>query len=434
MTWNFHRYYSDRSDGLIGKLVLHQDEKGALITLRKKVRSRIRDTFEEAKTLVREAKASPLSMETAVAKVSASKFRHLSPEAQDEIARLLVQMDDSVREAFLSLKPRFWTQGSFQYDTLNKPYQTPPQEMDIDDGTYLPMAIFEDEPIIGHRFLQLVVDSALKSLVAENKGWVFEPKQTCARVKIPNAGTHIDVPMYAIPEEQFQEKELALEALKSHALDARSDFAAVLASNRADYELDSSCVNLALREGEQKWMKSDPKVVEDWFNECCSRIGSHLRKLCRFLKAWRDAQWREGGGPSSIALMAATVNILDREFIKADDFGEAMRVLSKNLPAEFESGVESPDPTDERPLFPEKANHGGKESDVIYKLKEFEQALLEAESAETKEKAYTALSKAFGDRVTNRDLIIKTKSAPAFKDEPEKSCEAATISPSMISG
>lgn len=433
MTWNFHRYYSDKREGLIGKLTLTQEEKSSLVALRDQVRRRTRDTFEEAKTLCRETKANGPIMENAAQRVAESSFGNLASDAQDEIAALIVKMDDHVRDAFLSLKPRFWTQGSFQYDTLNTPYQTPPQEMDIDDGTYLPMAMFEDEPIIGHRFLQLIVDCSLQSLVEENRGWEFESKKTCARIKIQGANTHIDVPMYAIPEEQFQEKELALEALRTSANRSKLDFADVLVSNRAEFELDSSCVNLALREGEQKWMKSDPKVVDDWFKECCDRI-SHLRKFCRFMKAWRDAQWPRGGGPSSIALMAAIVNVLNRVAVEDNDFGSAMRTLSKHLAAEFERGVESPDPSDERPLFPDAANQGPDELYVVAKLRELEKTLADAESADSNDVALERLNGAFGRRVRNPELIVKTKSASAFQEKPEKAAKATTISTSMVSG
>ncbi|MFA0108165.1 hypothetical protein AB4441_24650, partial [Vibrio splendidus] len=54
-----------------------------------------------------------------------------------------------------------------------------------------------------------------------------------------------------------------------------------------EYEkLDSENVNLALRDGEPgspKWMNSDPKIVEDWFEGECRRIGKHLRKICRYM-------------------------------------------------------------------------------------------------------------------------------------------------------
>ncbi|MGS3107590.1 cyclic GMP-AMP synthase DncV-like nucleotidyltransferase, partial [Escherichia coli] len=129
--------------------------------------------------------------------------------------------------------------------------------MDIDDGTYLPMALFDDKPIIGHRLLLLLVDTSLQSLVAENDGWIFEAKRTCARIKIPSENTHIDVPMYAIPEDQYVLKEVAIESFRKMAFDSVDARAEAWMVNRDEYELDSDSVNLALREGEQKWAKSD---------------------------------------------------------------------------------------------------------------------------------------------------------------------------------
>lgn len=433
MTWNFHSYYANRTQGLMGQLRLSDTERATLITLRKKVRNRTKDVFEEVKALARETVVTGLTVESLKPKIANTRLKYLTPDTQEEIAHLVVHMDDAARRAFLSLTPRFWTQGSFQYDTLNRPYRTPPQEMDIDDGTYLPMAMFENEPVIGHRFLQLLVDSSLQSLVAENDGWRFESKRTCARIKIPEIRTHIDVPMYAIPEKQFLEKQVALASLREAKFASNEAFDHALMSNRAAYELDSECVNLALREGEQKWMKSDPKIVEDWFYDSCQRIGSHLRKLSRFIKAWRDAQWASGG-PSSIALMAATVDILDRIPHDKGDFGTTMQLISQNLPVEFNKGVESPDPTDEKLLFPPSHEHGEKELEVMHKLHELTDALAAAAIAETKESALQAINRAFGARVTDHELIIKPQSAPAFRDEPEAGAKAKVISPTMVSG
>src|SRR4051794_30342060 len=38
-----------------------------------------------------------------------------------------------------AIVPRFFTQGSDAYKTLNRPAWMPPQQMDLDDGVYLPM-------------------------------------------------------------------------------------------------------------------------------------------------------------------------------------------------------------------------------------------------------------------------------------------------------
>lgn len=144
MVWNFHQYYANRSDGLIGKLRLDEAHTTSLKRLRSLVRSRIKDVFDEAKTIARMCERNNFTFESVKIEVSKSLLRYLTPETQTEITRLLSTMDEKARKSFISLNPRFRTQGSFQYDTLNKPYVTPPQEMDIDDGTYLPMELFDE--------------------------------------------------------------------------------------------------------------------------------------------------------------------------------------------------------------------------------------------------------------------------------------------------
>lgn len=433
MTWNFHQYYNDSADGLISKLELEQRQVKLLKDLRNKVRSRTKEVFEEAKALA-SASNVMLSLESLTERVGNTRLRHLDQPAQVEVARLIKNMTAESRKAFLSLTPRFWTQGSFQYDTLNNPYYTPPQEMDIDDGTYLPMVIFEDKPVIGHQLLLLLVDSSLRSLEAENSGWKFEAQDKCARLKIPELNTHIDVPMYAIPEEQFLQKEAALAKAVNESMDSVVTGLESHEVKRSGYTLDEGCVNLAVREGDQKWIKSDPKIVEDWFNECCKRVGSHLRDICRFMKSWRDVQWERGGGPSSISLMAATVSILDRVPHDKGDLGATMRMLAKHLPEEFTNGVESPDHTDEKPLFPPQSEHKEREKAIMEKLSELDEILAEAEGCSTKDLALASINKAFGVRVSKSELIVSSSSSPAFKSTPSRANQPARISTTMASG
>ncbi|MBD3667601.1 MAG: hypothetical protein HUJ16_06545 [Kangiella sp.] len=432
MVWNFHQYYANRSDGLIGKLRLDEAHTTSLKRLRSLVRSRIKDVFDEAKTIARMCERNNFTFESVKIEVSKSLLRYLTPETQTEITRLLSTMDEKARKSFISLNPRFRTQGSFQYDTLNKPYVTPPQEMDIDDGTYLPMELFDERPVIGHRLLILLVDSALLSLVAENNNWKFTPKRTCARLQIPQHNTHIDVPMYAVPADQFKQKEAALKAQLSFS-DSYININELLTGRESQYQLDSNSVNLAVREGEEKWIKSDPKIVEDWFNESCIRIGKHLRSLCRFMKSWRDVQWSDGG-PSSIALMTATVNVLDSYPHDKSDMDSAMRLLVEKLPVEFTSGIKSPDPTSDSFLFPPSHQHGVDEIDVMGKLDLLKVTINSAYKALTKSEALDMMSQMFGAWVTNSELIIAKQATPAFTNEPTLTAKPKRISPTMSSG
>lgn len=429
MTWNFHNYYNSSGDGLVAKLILSDTKNSELKALRKVVRTRIKDVFEEAKAVVKNSEL--LSILEVRQKLAHYRFKYLSSESQQNIAELISNMDDSKRRAFQKISPRFWTQGSFAYDTLNLPYQSP-QEMDIDDGTYLPMDIFDEQPAIGHKLLFLLVDAALESLVAEHQGWTCEPKDTCGRIRIPSMNVHIDVPMYAVPEDMFLKNEVALESLKFSA-NQYQDHLLSEAKSQRDYELDPNNVHLAIRDGEAAWRKSDPKTVKNWFDEACSRIGPHLRKICRILKGWRDVQWAEKG-PSSISLMAAIVDILDTHPTKSSDLHHALKVVIANLPDRFLAGVESPDETDTHLLFPSQEDHGQREKLVIAKLRELQQVLSEAEYANSKAEALRTINKAFGQRVTNAELILIKQAAPAFLHEPRKDPAPATISQTMKSG
>jgi hypothetical protein len=433
MLWDLHGYYSNRNEGLISKLKLSEPKKEELKELRKTVRHRITSVFKEIQDLAKSNTASYDSMSFSILKenISHTSIKYLTSNEQNTILTLLNDMDRNVTTDFLKLKPRFWTQGSFQYDTLNLPYNSPPQEIDIDDGVYLPIALFENKPVIAHELLLLLVDSSLKSLVAEHSGWEFEAKRTCARIKIPEANMHIDVPMYAIPEEQFIEKEEAvLKAFNRQAYDS-SD---LILESYSDYAVDPECVNLALRGDKNKWTNSDPKIVEDWFNQSSKRIGSHLKKLCRFMKSWRDAQWLNGGGPSSISLMAATVKILDTHAHDETNFGETMKLIANKLPETFNAGVESPDDTDEKPLFPPFSEQDLTQKEIVNRMSELESILIESEIAPTKSASLHKINEAFGNRVSNQELIVTKPAAPAFKDEPSVSAKPQAISSTFTSG
>ncbi|EGU44974.1 hypothetical protein VII00023_03648, partial [Vibrio ichthyoenteri ATCC 700023] len=55
MTWSFHHYYTNKADGLIGKLKLNEQERSKLINLRDIVRLRVKDVFEEARNIAHQA-------------------------------------------------------------------------------------------------------------------------------------------------------------------------------------------------------------------------------------------------------------------------------------------------------------------------------------------------------------------------------------------
>ncbi|UWS28923.1 CBASS cGAMP synthase [Erwinia pyrifoliae] len=433
MRWDFNNYYSHSVDGLISKLKLGKTESDKLKALRQKVRDRTRDVFKEAREVATDVRKQALTLESVRLKLEQTNVRYLSPSDRGTLARLIFEMENGARDDFIKFQPRFSTQGSFQYDTLNRPFH-PGQEMDIDDGTYMPMTVFESEPSIGHTLLLLLVDTSLKSLEAENDGWIFEEKNTCGRIKISREKTHIDVPMYAIPKEQFQTKQTAADSahlIKSD--DAMFESVSANLNQREAYLLESEKVNLALRNGGRRWTISDPKIVEDWFNDSCKRIGGHLRSICRFMKAWRDAQW-EVGGPSSISLMTSVVNILDREKHNGSDLTETMKLVAKLLPDEFCSGLQSPDDTDENLLFPAEYDHNLHQKNIVETMRSLHSILLDAESLGSREDALRKINEAFGKRVTNDSLITSIAAAPAFHNSPSQESAPVKINKTMVSG
>lgn len=436
MSWNFHNYYANRTDGLISKLNMSDQERNELIALREQVRARIRGVFAESKLLLEkhkfESSLEPLS--ESLNFIQKTTLKYLSSEDKQELAVIFQNMSKDVRDEFLGLSPKFWTQGSFQYKTMNVPYITPPQEIDIDDGAYLPMNMFEN-PIIGHSLLILLVDAALLSLTHENKDWIFDnSKPTCARIKIPSKNVHIDVPMYAIPKQKFQllESYDTIVNVKKMTYQERVNY----------YKLDRTAVNLLLRD-KRKWTNSDPKVVYEWFDDSCQLIGDngdgtqsyHLRKICRFIKAWRDAQWPTGG-PSSISLMAAVVDILQESPHNPQNFGSTIELLATKLPSKFMNGIESPDSSDEKPLFPaiNSEEYGSKEKIIVSQLEEFNKLLQNAKNSSTKEDALKYLNLAFGNRVSNTDLIMNQTIADVYSIEPESTIAPITIRPTVKSG
>ena len=197
------------------------------------------------------------------------------------------------------VSPKFHTQGSWSYKTVNSPCHIPPQQIDYDYGTYLPVSYLNNEgPKVAAKLFFAAVDSLLNNL-AQKKGWELDrSKKTCSRI-ILDKYCHIDIPLYAIPDDAYHElSERALARGYSSLSDAIWEF------HEKDWlGIDSDKIMLAMRDGD--WVQSDPLKLHKWFlNEVAVR-GEQIRRVCRYLKAWRDFHWKSGG-PSSIFLMVCT--------------------------------------------------------------------------------------------------------------------------------
>lgn len=247
------------------------------------------------------------------------------------------------------VEPRFRTQGSWSYKTCNRTAHQPPQEMDWDFGTYLPVAVWEDRPskLAAKIYFQLV-EGLLTQLCARQPGWGLitgaAAKDTCIRVKVAS-WAHVDVPLYAASEGKF--KLIMEKALASFKAGRRSVRDSEYLSESAEFgELagfdweDLDEIVLATRSGE--WKPSDPHAVSRWFLDRVVEHGEQLRRICRYLKAWRDYQWVDGGGPSSVLLMICAIRDFEARHGRDDLALEeaAARVAEMLKDAVLELGID----------------------------------------------------------------------------------------------
>jgi hypothetical protein len=203
-------------------------------------------------------------------------------------------------------EPRFFTQGSWAYKTLNAPAKEF-QQADIDDGCYLPMGFVSQttRPSVAATIFFMAAEAALMPLVKEREWRLITDKPTCVRIEI-SASAHIDIPLYAIPDHEF--KSLAVAALESYGY-FTFDEAMLKAERDAWTALPRNSVLLAHRE--RNWMESDPRPIKEWFLTEVDAKGEQLRRVVRYLKAFRDWRW-PSGGPASILLMAAAALLFEK--------------------------------------------------------------------------------------------------------------------------
>jgi hypothetical protein len=229
-------------------------------------------------------------------------------------------------------EPRFFTQGSWAYKTLNSPAKRP-QQADVDDGCYLPLGFVaqSQRPSAATTVFFAAAEEALLPLVAARRWRMDRSKATCIRVIISDYA-HIDIPLYAIPDEEFTQLALATE---NYGFDSVAK--AVSVRSRDSWTaLPKNKVLLAHRE--ENWLPSDPRPVKDWFLGQVDANGEQFRRVVRYLKAYRDWRWASGG-PSSILLMAAAAPIFEKRD-RRDDL--ALLDVVAQLPAHLRGGVCNP--------------------------------------------------------------------------------------------
>lgn len=237
------------------------------------------------------------------------------------------------------LKPKFRTQGSYVYGTLNKPEHIPPQQIDIDDGMYIAMPFAGGRPVMSSAGYFLAVEQILDQTVCKDYKWKIHQKDACVRLQISERA-HIDIPLYAVAQESYNNLLTEYASIKG-AMDAR-----VLDEGiELGFPLyrNMSVENMMLAHREKGWDKSHPKLMEEWFNHAIDTHGEVLRRVCRYLKGWRDYQW-----PScelgSITLMACVVEIFDEDaHLRHERRDDAVLLeVAKALPQKLVGPIKNP--------------------------------------------------------------------------------------------
>lgn len=220
------------------------------------------------------------------------------------------------------ISPRFMTQGSARYRTQNDPCHKGDQQVDHDIGCYLPLSSHkeEDSPKKAAREFFELVDTILCSLVKE-KDWkeFSNDKDTCSRI-IVNDLIHIDVPLYSVPDEEFD----TIRESKTMETCAQKSFSALCSDSEPEETWDDFKFDkVLLAHRKDGWRPSDPRLLNDYFEKVFEKIkGEQLRRVCRYAKAFRDFKWKIKG-PSSIYLMCVVDLILNIE----NEFGDDLALL-----------------------------------------------------------------------------------------------------------
>ncbi|KGM07667.1 hypothetical protein LP43_0083 [Methylophaga thiooxydans] len=247
-------------------------------------------------------------------------------------------------------KPKFAIQGSYIYGTLNSPANPPKQQVDIDLGMYLPFSALGDgqRPKTATQFYFSAVTEILEKYIQnKRKHWVLPPasqqKDTCIRVLI-NEKTHIDIPLYAVPEGELNRVTEANLA----AYDQDSYMPEMMRGNELSLEyfaleaITPDVIHMAHRK--DGWQPSDALVIRDWVKSQFRKMGSMIRPVNRFLKAWRDHAWPDGGGPSSIFLLAHSLHSFPSD-TNGLSHCEALEAVINELPSVFNRPLLVPRPT-----------------------------------------------------------------------------------------
>jgi hypothetical protein len=406
---NLHRLFNTR-DGYLGQLKVADVDSATLSRAREIIRKTLKDAFR--------------NWERFIAKADLFEAHVLQKGAEIKFAG-----------------PKFRIQGSFAYYTVNDCQHPPHQQIDQDDGMFLPVSFIaingNAKPRITARGYFKLVEAALKP-ICQRENWILNPapiKGSCVRVGLSER-LHLDIPLFAVSDETFENlRESVIKAFMTR--DAAMDSA----STREDDELSEDLYkalqdnDIVLAHRDDGWVGSDPRKLEDWFNAAIDTYGEIIRRFSRVYKGWRDAHWTECD-LSSICIMAAVVKAVSNLHPFEDNRDDlCLLAICKEMVKIFASPIENPAfPGDE-----EKSLCKGWKPEFRIEV----QSTLSATCANLKKALYDTMHKglalrsaraAFGDRVPENEALISLAGVAAFVRKVEPIQQPKPMVPRTTSG
>jgi hypothetical protein len=222
-----------------------------------------------------------------------SKRISLTPEqmedAKDKKDKLLELVKPELSSS-LETPVKHWLQGSYKNHTLIRPIQKG-DEFDIDVGIYI-LCNAEEEGLSALEVKNLN-RQALEWFVSNRPEAKLENSKTsCERLSYPSS-FHIDIPIYY-------------------------------------FDSDTDTCKLATQD--DKWIDSDPKALQDWFNNKTSNLSSkslsQLRRVIKYIKAWSAMKGKDDG--ITIPSIAITV-LVALNYIEAEDDDDSFVETTINI-------------------------------------------------------------------------------------------------------
>lgn len=218
-----------------------------------------------------------------------------------------------VFEAHGETCPDFWflDQGSYKMGTGIKPLDS---DFDIDQGLYFAVSTDDyPDPVVLKQRVHEALDGHTKDVRIRN---------SCVTVFYQRAGEsiyHVDVAVYADGSEEA---------------DGKSKLAKGREHSGDEYRF---------------WEVSNPQQLADHILDyfASENDRSQFRRIVRYLKRWRDEQFKEGGNsaPVGIGLTIAILNDLSPKysdpFVGTPDDLAALRPLIRNIIGRFKSQWDS---------------------------------------------------------------------------------------------